>query len=58
MYSVVWDLDFSDMNHDTFLEAERSITIVVAEMANVDVSAVTLTFNEVSRRNLEVNHKH
>ena len=50
LHSVVWDLKFSDMNRDDFLEAESSIISVVAEKANVDIFAVTLTYN--MRRNL------
>ena len=52
LHSVVWDLEFSDMNQDDFLEAESSIIAVVAEKANVDISAVTLTYNTEMRRNL------
>ena len=52
LHSVVWDFEFSDMNHDDFLEAESSILAVVAEKANVDISAVTLTYNTEMRRNL------
>ena len=52
LHSVVWDLEFSDMNQDAFLEAESSIITVVAEKANVDISAVTLTYNTEMRRNL------
>ena len=40
------------MNQDAFLEAESSIITVVAEKANVDISAVTLTYNTEMRRNL------
>merc|ERR1719483_932526 len=29
LYSIVWDLEFSEMNEDTFLEAESSIISVV-----------------------------
>ena len=52
LHSVVWDLEFADMNQDAFLEAESSIIAVVAEKANVDISAVTLTYNTEMRRNL------
>ena len=52
LYSIVWDLEFSDMNQDAFLEAESSINTVVAEKANVDISTVTLTYNTEMRRNL------
>ena len=52
LHSVVWDLKFSDMNRDDFLEAESSIISVVAEKANVDIFAVTLTYNTEMRRNL------
>ena len=52
LHSVVWDLEFSDMNQDDFLEAESSIIAVVAEKANVDISAVTLTYHTEMRRNL------
>ena len=52
LHSIVWDLEFSDMNQDDFLEAESSIIAVVAEKANVDISAVTLTYNTEMRRNL------
>ena len=52
LHSVVWDLEFSDMNQDAFLEATSSIIAVVAEKANVDISAVTLTYNTEMRRNL------